>query len=261
MRLALRIVIPALLCAAVPARAQPADATGLSGEWSGTYVCSQGSTGLVLALQGNAHGIVRGTFTFSPTPQNPDVLAGSYPVLGRLTGTALVLRPVDVLAMPGSYVPVGIQATVQGNRITGWIEGPGCGALALERSTAAAPAGVLSTGREWVRLAESDQGALFVDGGGVREDGGSTVRVWSRWQVVAAPQSPLAAGQVAEWEWEMELDCPAGRVRTWHTLLYAPDGQLQDVDASAPYRWHAVMPGSLEEHVYQHACEATLPRQ
>lgn len=261
MRHAVRpLVLAALLVSAAPSHAQPADATALSGQWSGTYVCSQGSTGLVLALQGNAHGIVRGTFAFAPTAENLDVLTGSYPVLGRLTGTSLVLRPVDVRRMPGAYVPVGIQATVQRNRITGWIEGPACGALDLERTSAIAPAGALPAAREWVPLAESDEGVLYVDGGGAQEEGGSTVRIWSRWQVVAAaPQSPMLAGQAVEWE--MELDCPAGWVRTWHTLLYAPDGQLQDVDASAPYRWQAVASGSLEEQVYQHACGDTLPKQ
>lgn len=256
-------VFAAVLSAAVPVRAQPADATALSGRWSGTYVCSQGETALELTLRGNAHGIVRGTFAFSPTPQNPEVLTGSYPVLGRLTGTSLVLRPVDVRQMPGAYVPVGIQATVErgGARIAGWIEGPICGIVTLQRTAASSPADPLVGGygeQQWTPVAESAAGTLYVDGRDPPDTGASTTRTWMRWHsTTQTPWLGLLAGQAAEWE--MEFDCEARLVRVWHTLIYAADGQMQDVDASAPYAWAPVGQGSLDEHAWSHACSGEPP--
>lgn len=249
-----RAVLVTTFLAAVPAHAQPTDATALSGEWRGTYVCSQGETALVLALRGNAHGIVHGTFVFSPTAENPEVLSGSYPVLGRLTGASLVLRPVDVTAMPGPYVPVGIQATVQGGRIAGWIEGPGCAAMAVARTAAAAPDDPLDGAfgaRRWVPVARSETGSMEVDVAQAAPVG-STVRFWMRWHAAAdTPDAGLRAGQVLAWE--VEYDCPARLLRTWRTLQYGPDGELRDVDASAPYVWQQAEE-AVDEPVYRAAC-------
>lgn len=259
------ILLAALAASAVPAHAQPTDATALSGQWRGTYVCSQGETALELALRGNAHGVVRGVFSFSAMPQNPDVPSGSYPVVGRLTGTSLVLRPIDVRDMPGVYVPVGIQATVaQGSaRMGGLIEGPACGVVTLRRTAAAAPTDSLYGGyggQWWKGVAEFPEGALFVDNRRLLESSGSTARLWVRWEVVDdGPSSDLQPGQALEWE--REFECQAGLVRTWHTLVYAADRQLQLVDSSAPYRWMPVEPGTLDELAFQYSCPgASLPQ-
>lgn len=262
MRRSIRFIIVAAFVSALPARAQPTDATALSGRWSGTYDCTQGITALELTLRGNAHGIVHGTFAFSPTPQNPEVLTGSYPVLGRLTGSSLVLRPIDVHQMPGSYVPVGIQATVapDGGRLQGWIEGPSCTVVAVERASRASPTDPLDGGfgaQQWTPIAEAVSGVLFADTRELPPSGFNTRRLWVRWH--GADDDPgmrLLAGQAVEWE--MEFDCRGVLVRTWHTLVYAPDGQLQQVEAFAPYAWAEIADGSLEHFAWQQACADLL---
>lgn len=258
-----RILVPVLalavsLCRADAAHAQPADATALSGLWRGTYVCGQGETALELELRGNAHGIVRGTFAFSATPGNPGVPSGAYPVLGRLTGASLVLRPVDAPELPENYVPVGIQATVMAGeeRIAGWIEGPTCGAMVVDRASSAAPADPLPGGygeQEWAPIGESGAGILYVDQRPPLASQASTTRLWVRWENARdVAETGLRAGQALEWE--MEFDCPAGLVRLWHTLIYTADGGMQQVDASAPYRWQPVVAGTLDELAHEYAC-------
>jgi hypothetical protein len=252
------------LVAALPGHAQPADATALSGRWTGTYDCNQGVTALELSLRGNAHGIVHGTFEFSAAPENPDVPSGTYPVMGRFTGTSLVLRPIDVTGMPGTYVPVGIQATVTGRRMTGWIEGPGCGAIEVQRADAARPGDPLPGGyggQRWAAIADGDLGRLYLD---AREPYGtesSVMRVWMRWETLQdMPDSGLVAGQVMEWE--LEVDCAAELVRIWHTLDYAPDGELQSFDGFAPYGWEPLTEGSMNAIVFDRACsDARLPAE
>ncbi len=252
------ILLAAALLSTVSAHAQPADATALSGRWDGIYVCGQGATTLELVLRGNAHGIVRGVFAFSATRESPDIPDGSYPVVGRLSGTSLVLRPIDVREMPEGYVPVGIQATVaRGNaEMTGWIEGPGCGVVSVQRTVAAAPTDSLygGYGRQWWKgVSEMPEGTLFVDDRDRPASGGSTTRLWVRWEIADdGPPQELQPGQALEWE--MEFDCEAALVRTWHTLIYAPDGQLQNADASAPYRWAEIQGGTLDHFAWQQAC-------
>ncbi|HEU0300201.1 MAG TPA: surface-adhesin E family protein [Longimicrobium sp.] len=261
----LRILVPflalaATLCGAGTVHAQPADATTLSGLWRGTYVCSQGETALELELRGNANGIVRGTFAFSAAPGNRGVPSGAYPLLGRLSGTSLVLRPIDAPDLPESYIPVGIQGTVApgGERITGWIEGPTCGGMMVQRTSFAAPHDPLPGGygeREWLLLGDSEAGVLYVDGGASPASGASTARLWVRWENAQdVVQTRLQAGQALEWE--MEFDCPARLVRLWHTIVYATDGEMQHVDATAPHRWQPVVAGTLDDPVYEHACGA-----
>jgi hypothetical protein len=245
------------LAAVRPAHAQPTDATGLSGLWRGTYVCSQGETALELDLRGNAYGIVRGTFAFSATARNRGVPSGSYPVLGRMSGTSLVLRPIDVREMPGTYVPVGIQATVAPGeeRIEGWIEGPTCGALRVDRTSSSASADPLPGGygeQEWVPVAESRDGILYMDGRAFPGTRSSTARRWTRWEsALDIPETGLQAGQALEWD--MEFDCPAQLVRVWYSIVYDTDGEMRYVDALAPYRWQPVVAGTLDEHACQDA--------
>ena len=191
-------------------------------------------------------------------PRNRGVPSGAYPLLGRLSGTSLVLRPADAPELPENYVPVGIQGTLTagGERITGWIEGAGCSGMAVRRTSFAAPADPLPGGygeQEWELMEESVAGALYVDGRALPASGASTARLWVRWQNAQdVAQTRLRAGEALEWE--MEFDCPARLVRLWHTIVYAADGEMRDVDASAPYRWQPVVAGTLDDPVHKHAC-------
>jgi hypothetical protein len=251
--------------AAAPAHAQPADATGLSGVWTGTYECAQGPTALELVLHGNAHGIVRGSFSFS-VPAQGEELGGSYRVLGRLTGTSLVLRPIDeAIELPEGYVPVGIQATVTGPlRIAGLIEGPGCGAIMAERTDGFVPAEPPPGGYgppRWEVVSAMPSARIYLDTRARMPYGASTHRIWTRFEALADdPDFKLWTGEAREWE--LEFDCDASLVRTWHTLDYAADGQLREVDASLPYGWTQIREDSVEMVVYDHACfGALLPSQ
>jgi hypothetical protein len=253
-----RIAVPAVVLAfstAVPAHAQPADASALSGRWTGTYECGQGTTALDLSLRGNAHGIVQGRFEFSATSQNPDVPAGAYPVMGRFTGTSLVLRPIDARYLPEGYGPVGVQATVSGRRMTGVVNGPGCGALMLTRAETARPDQPLAGGygqQEWATVAEAEAGHLFMDVREWNDMGASTDLGWMRWESRTGP----GAGETTEWE--VEFDCDARLVRVWHELIYGVDGQLMWLDSSYPQQWVPITEGSMFDRVWDHACGGAL---
>lgn len=260
-----RVIVP--FCAvgvavAAPAHGQPTDAAALSGRWTGTYDCAQGATALELHLRGLENGIVRGTFQFAPTHDNPETPAGSYPVMGRLSGTSLVLRPIDARGLPAEYVPVGIQAAVNGRRITGWIDGPGCGAMAVTRAEAARADEALPGGygqQRWATLVEVEAGRLAMDAR-AREDGGvSVARTWMRWETLRdEADTGLRAGEVTEME--VEMDCAAPLMRTWHLLSYAPGGELTQVDALVPYGWQPIEEESIFDLVWEHACfGAELP--
>jgi hypothetical protein len=255
-----RIAVPAVtlaFAAAVPAHAQPADASALSGRWTGTYECAQGTTALELSLRGNAHGIVQGTFEFAATSQNTDVPTGAYPVMGRFTGTSLVLRPIDAPDLPGGYVPVGVQATVSGRRMTGVIHGPGCGALMLARAESVRPDQPLEGGygqQRWATVAEAPAGRLFMDVRERNDMGASTDLGWMRWESRTGP----GAGETTEWE--VEFDCDARLVRVWHELIYGVDGQLMWLDSPSPRQWTPIEEGSMFDRVWNHACGgAPLP--
>jgi hypothetical protein len=248
--------------AAAPAHAQPADATGLSGVWTGTYLCFQGPTALELVLHGNAHGIVRGSFSFGGTPDRPEVPGGSYRVLGRLTGTSLVLRPIDeAIELPEGYIPVGIQATVTGpRRMAGLIEGPGCGAITAERTDGFVPAEPPPGGYgppRWEVVAEMPSGRIHLDVRTRLPYGAATERIWARFEALEdIPDARLRDGEARELE--LEFDCDASLVRTWHTLDFAADGQLREVDASLPYGWTEVREDSVYMAAYDHACFGAL---
>ncbi len=251
-------LLPCALAAcalAAPAHAQPSNATELSGRWAGTYACSQGSTSLELHLRGNAHGMVRGTFRFGPTPANPSVARGSYPVIGRYTGTTLALRPIDPAGLPAGYVPVGILATVTGRRMAGVIEGPDCGAVDVSRAEAARPRDPLPGGygqQRWAVAADVPDGRLYLDAR-PRPTPASVRPLWMRWETLRdLPESGLRAGQVLEWE--VELDCGAGLVRTWHALAFDADGELTSFDGSMPFAWDPIADGSLNQLAAERVC-------
>ncbi|HEV3051971.1 MAG TPA: surface-adhesin E family protein, partial [Longimicrobium sp.] len=107
--------------------------------------------------------------------------------------------------------------------------------------------------QQWTPIAEGASGVLYADTRELPPSGISTRRLWVRWHSAEDDAGMgLLAGQAVEWE--MEFDCQPALVRTWHTLIYAPDGQLQHVDASRPYAWAQVAEGALEQFAWQQAC-------
>jgi len=240
------------LLTALPAAAQGTDARALSGAWEGVYRCEQGPTALRMELRGGENGVVQGVFRFSALAENPGVPDGEYPLLGRLSGTALVLRPVDAGFLPEGYVPVGVQATTSGDarRIEGWIEAALCTTFAVEKTADADPADPLPGGyggQRWSTLAELDEGALHADTRERPGTGGSTARVWVRWT-----PAPGEGDRVVDYD--LEFDCRARQSRVWYLVEHAPDGTVDRFDGSPPLRWTRVAKGTPEELAYAQAC-------
>ncbi len=84
---------------------QPANATDLSGTWQGTYLCSQGETGISLEVSGDDSGSVQGSVKFYPTEHSTVPFApASYSVRGTfLSDGRLLLKPGQWIEKPGNY--------------------------------------------------------------------------------------------------------------------------------------------------------------
>lgn len=79
------------------------------GKWSGSYVCGQGRTGLMLSLRRTGRKdpksvSVEGTFKFYPVAENPEVPEGAYRVKGYIQNNGLVfLSGSDWIQQPDGY--------------------------------------------------------------------------------------------------------------------------------------------------------------
>ena len=142
-----RLVIPLglllFLASCAPAvlenpRPIPSDATRVSGVYHGRYLCSQGITGLTLALQGTVEGNVEARFDFYAVPENPGVPSGSYLMIGVLfSDGSLHLDPLRWIRQPPGYVMVPLRGQVaieEGQLVyKGSIPVDGCGAFRVVR--------------------------------------------------------------------------------------------------------------------------------
>ena len=100
---------PAL--AAYPVSLAPA-AGALTGTWVGTYVCSQGETGLRLVIQAAASGVLTATFNFYAVPSNPGVPTGSFTMTGSYAYPAGVkLTQGQWINQPSGYLMVDLTAS------------------------------------------------------------------------------------------------------------------------------------------------------
>jgi hypothetical protein len=79
------------------------DASKLTGVWVGRYICAQGSTGLLMAVKGEANGSLQTRFSFYPLPENPFVPAGSLDVQSRLLGEQLVNMQSAWVSQPQGF--------------------------------------------------------------------------------------------------------------------------------------------------------------
>jgi serine/threonine protein kinase len=109
----------------------------LTGTWAGTYVCSQGETGLRLVIQAVGGGTLTATFNFSAVPSNPGVPSGSYTMTGTYSSTGVALTGNQWISQPAGYDMVDISASLPsqgGTTLNGTI--PDCGtSFTLTRST------------------------------------------------------------------------------------------------------------------------------
>jgi hypothetical protein len=133
-------ILAGLLVLAAPGLARADDASGLSGEWVGSYVCNQGKTDLDLMLAGEEDGAVAGTFTFGKSRDGAQTVPdGSYRVTGTVHDGLLKLRGDSWITRPDRYEMVGLFGfigfgdfeTIDG--FSGQVLGEGCTTFAIKR--------------------------------------------------------------------------------------------------------------------------------
>jgi len=108
----------------------------LSGTWEGHYVCGQGYTSLTLGIQTEKNGMMSAIFAFSPNPQNPTVLRGSYKMQGGFDVDGDVnLTPNEWIKRPDGYGWVGMKGSIDGsnNILSGVITATNCGEFEVKR--------------------------------------------------------------------------------------------------------------------------------
>ena len=128
-RQGLRMLVTALAWGlAATAAAQPAPPTrSVLGPWVGTYVCSQGLTGLTLSITEAAPTRASALFHFHADPRNPRVPTGCFTMTGTYDPASgrLQLKGKDWLVKPGGYRVVHFDGHVdaEGRSFTGKVSG------------------------------------------------------------------------------------------------------------------------------------------
>ena len=113
-------------------------APGLAGTWTGTYVCSQGETGLRLAIQATAGGALTATFNFYAVPANPRVSSGSFTMTGTSSHSGVHLTHGHWIKEPAGYMTVDLSAPPVSNGgalLSGTVTTPGCTTFSVKKST------------------------------------------------------------------------------------------------------------------------------
>lgn len=133
----------ALVTTAAHATTPPVpDQSDVLGRWQGTYLCTQGWTGLDLTIERHAdskpHQLLEATFAFYEIDKNPGVPSGRFLMRGHYDPEDghLHLAQDRWLKRPDRYVMVNLsgQWDAEADRISGRISGPGCGGFELRRA-------------------------------------------------------------------------------------------------------------------------------
>jgi len=101
----------------------------LTGTWAGTYTCSQGITGLQLAIKAGAGGSATATFSFYALQSNSSVPAGEFAMTGTYSASGVKLNPGRWIIQPANYETVGLAAgplTSGGKTMSGTVTNPSC---------------------------------------------------------------------------------------------------------------------------------------
>ena len=99
------------------------------GSWQGTYNCSQGATGVRLAIRtlGRNSPQREATFTFYEVGGRAEQPQGSFVLRGTIRGERLVLEPQQWLQRYRNYAMVGLDGEIRGDTYAGRVTGsPGC---------------------------------------------------------------------------------------------------------------------------------------
>jgi eukaryotic-like serine/threonine-protein kinase len=132
------IVIAGAAAGTAVALAGSHHATGLAGTWTGTYVCSQGETGLRLAIQATAGGALTATFNFYAVPANPGVPSGSFTMTGTSSHSGVHLTHGHWIKEPAGYMMVDLSAPPASNGgalLSGTVTTPSCTTFTVKKST------------------------------------------------------------------------------------------------------------------------------
>ncbi|MDQ0464213.1 hypothetical protein QO010_001994 [Caulobacter ginsengisoli] len=134
-------ILAALFILATPGLAQADNASGLSGEWVGSYVCNQGKTSLNLLLAGEEDGTVAGVFTFGKARDGDQkVPDGSYRFTGTVRNGLLRLQGETWITRPDRYEMVGLLGFVGFgdfeaiDGFSGQVLGEGCKTFTVKRT-------------------------------------------------------------------------------------------------------------------------------
>ncbi len=114
-----------------------ADTPVLTGTWTGSYICSQGLTGLRLVVRAAPDGTLTGTFSFYALPANPGVPSGEGTITGTYSATRTDIRPGRWIRQPPGYVLVGLIAgppADNGTLLRGRVSNAGCSTFSVTKS-------------------------------------------------------------------------------------------------------------------------------
>jgi eukaryotic-like serine/threonine-protein kinase len=114
-----------------------ADTPVLTGTWTGSYICSQGLTGLRLVVRAAPDGTLTGTFSFYALPANPHVPSGEGTITGTYSATRTDIRPGHWIKQPPGYVLVGLAAgppADNGTLLRGRVSDSGCSTFSVTKS-------------------------------------------------------------------------------------------------------------------------------
>jgi hypothetical protein len=124
-----------------PAPAPPASLSpaALTGTWTGSYLCSQGETGLRLVIQAAPGGALTATFNFYALPGNPGVPSGSFTMTGTYSAAGVDLTQDQWISQPAGYEMVNLSSgppAPNGTVLAGSITTPGCSTFTVTRGSA-----------------------------------------------------------------------------------------------------------------------------
>lgn len=125
-----------------PAPAPPSaglSPAALTGTWTGSYVCSQGETGLSLDIDAAPGGALTATFNFYALPDNPGVPSGSFTMTGTYSAAGVNLTPGQWISQPAGWEMVDLSSgppVQNGTVLAGSVTTPGCSTFTVTRGSA-----------------------------------------------------------------------------------------------------------------------------
>jgi eukaryotic-like serine/threonine-protein kinase len=134
---AVAVAVAAAVIVARPTSPAAANTPVLTGTWTGSYICSQGLTGLRLVVRAAQDGTLTGTFSFYALPANPGVPSGEGTITGTYSATRTDIRPGRWIRQPPGYVLVGLIAgppADNGTLLRGRVSNPGCSTFSVTKS-------------------------------------------------------------------------------------------------------------------------------